>query len=251
MAKKRKKTQTQLAYEKQERRIKQFIRRAEKRGYKFEENVLPKRPKRVTKSSVQKLEKITPKELYKHAVYGGEASYGEVISGLKGLAKERSARSKKSAETRKARKEAERRFWTQEDAEEHRDEIPNGGKTIYRNVLDEFIARLSDAVSQYTPWQRKRSKQALYESDRQKQSLYALTMSIVAKDGEGAVGWRIQSDDDLDSYLQYVLYGSRSELIQTASAHIAEVIKGNPLGILEQRDLAEESENEESWELPE
>lgn len=248
---KRKKSQSQLAYEKQEKRIKQFIRRAEKRGYMFEEGIIPQRPKRYTQAKVRELEKLTPKELYKHSVYGGAITEGEEFPGEIGRQFENVMRSRKAAETRKANKEAERRFWTQEDAEDHRNEIPNGGQTIFRNVLDEFIARLSEPVSQYTPWQRKRQKNAMYESERQKHSLYSLVMSVISKDGEEAVGWRIQSDPELDSYLTYVLHGSKSELIQTASLHIAEVIKGDPLAVLEMRDLAEESESEENWESPE
>lgn len=105
MAKRRKQNATEVAYSKQLRRIKQFIRRAEKRGFLFDDDVISQKPKRITKASVRKLEKITPEKLYKKSVYGGEASYGEVVSGTEGAKLERSLRSKKSAETRKRRRE--------------------------------------------------------------------------------------------------------------------------------------------------
>lgn len=250
MAKKHKKSQTRLAYEKQERRIKQFIRRAEKRGYMFEENIIPQKPTRYTKARVRELEKLTAKELYKHAVYGGAITEGEEIPGELGKRAENIYRARKAAATRKANKEADRRFWTHEDAEEHYDELPKGGQTIYRNVLDDFISKLSQPIAQFTPWQKKRSKQAMYESERQRKTLYSLTMHIVARDGEETVGWRIQSDPGLDDYLTYVLRGSKAEEIQTASNHVAEVIKGSSLSAIELRDLAYESENEENWEPP-
>ena len=103
MAKRHKQTPTERAYSKQVRRIKQFIRRAEKRGFYFNENVLPQRPKRITQASVRKLSKLTPEKLYQKAEYGGIASYGEVVSGVKGVRLERSLRVKKAAEIRKYR----------------------------------------------------------------------------------------------------------------------------------------------------
>lgn len=103
MAKRVKKTPAERAYSKQVKRIKQFISRAEKRGYQFSEDALPQRPKRVTQASVRKLAKLTPEKLYKKAVYGGLASEGEIVPATEGLKLERSLRAKKSAETRKYR----------------------------------------------------------------------------------------------------------------------------------------------------
>lgn len=71
-------------YEKERKRIKQFIRRAEKRGYIFPENILPSKPKRITKSSVNRLKKINVDYLYKKSQYSSFLSYGEILSGLEG-----------------------------------------------------------------------------------------------------------------------------------------------------------------------
>lgn len=103
MAKRHKQTPTERAYSKQVRRIKQFISRAEKRGFHFNENVLPKRPNRITQASVRKLAKLTPEKLYQKAEYAGSATYGEIVSGVKGRRLERSLRDKKATETRKYR----------------------------------------------------------------------------------------------------------------------------------------------------
>ena len=103
MAKRRKQTPAERAYSKQVNRIKQFIRRAEKRGYQFSEDVLPQRPKRVTQASVRKLAKLTPEKLYHKAVYGGISTEGEIVPGIEGVKLERSLRAKKAAETRKYR----------------------------------------------------------------------------------------------------------------------------------------------------
>lgn len=101
MAKRHKQTQAERDYYKQVKRIKQFISRAEKRGFHFNENVLPKRPSRITQASVRKLAKLTPEKLYQKAEYAGSVTYGEVVSGVKGARLERSLRAKKGAETRK------------------------------------------------------------------------------------------------------------------------------------------------------
>ncbi len=90
-------------YKKQVRRIKQFIRRAEKRGFSFNFE-LPKKPKRITQASINKLARITPEYLYKKAVYGGAETFGEVIPALQARKKERSTAAKKAAETRKKSK---------------------------------------------------------------------------------------------------------------------------------------------------
>lgn len=101
MAKRHKKTPTERAYSKQVRRIKQFISRAEKRGFHFNENVLPKRPNRITQASVRKLAKLTPDKLYEKAEYAGTLSYGEIVPSIEGLKLERSARANKAEETKK------------------------------------------------------------------------------------------------------------------------------------------------------
>lgn len=101
MAKRHKQTPTERAYSKQVKRIKQFISRAEKRGYQFSEDAIPQRPKHVTQASVRKLAKLTPEKLYKKAIYGGLATEGEIVPATEGLKLERSLRAKKAAQTRK------------------------------------------------------------------------------------------------------------------------------------------------------
>ena len=118
MAKRRKQTPAERAYSKQVKRIKQFIRRAEKRGYQFSEDVLPLRPKRITQASVRKLAKLTPEKLYQKAVYGGLASAGEIVPATVGVKLERSLRAKKAAETRKYRLAETRKYRLAEPAQE-------------------------------------------------------------------------------------------------------------------------------------
>lgn len=101
---KRKRTQVEIEYTKQRRRIQSFIRKHEKEGFHFEENILPAIPKKITKASVSRLQKITPQKLYSKAVFAGEASFGEVVSSYKG----RQLRKQKAKKKRKGRKQSQK-----------------------------------------------------------------------------------------------------------------------------------------------
>lgn len=90
---------TKQAYSKQVKRIKQFIRRAEKRGYIFSENVIPPKPKRITSASVRRLQRITPEKLYKNAAYVSELTLGEIVRANVGLKLEKQKAQEKRKQT--------------------------------------------------------------------------------------------------------------------------------------------------------
>ena len=96
-------TQLQLDYKKQVKRLKQAVRRAEKRGYIVPENVIPKHPKRITKKSVERLKKITTKEIYSKSEKL-DFETGELIPGEVARKHERSESAKKAAKTRKEKR---------------------------------------------------------------------------------------------------------------------------------------------------
>lgn len=88
-------------YRKERSRIQRFIKRAEKRGYVFEDNIIPDIPKNITPGSIRRLQKLTPKELYSRA-HKLDYETGEVIPGQVGRDIERSQSARKSAQTRKS-----------------------------------------------------------------------------------------------------------------------------------------------------
>lgn len=90
----------QKAYKKQYNRIKRFMASAEKRGYQFNASAkaLLKEPKRITKSTIEKLERIKPEDLYKKSSIVLE---GKQYKGLAGRKEERKISAKKAAQTRK------------------------------------------------------------------------------------------------------------------------------------------------------
>lgn len=99
----RKLTKNQIEYNKQVRRIKNFIKRAEKRGYEFNEDILPKTPKRITKQAIKRLENLKPNQLYAKAEFL-DTSTGEMLKGTKGRQLERKRASEKAKQTRQRNK---------------------------------------------------------------------------------------------------------------------------------------------------
>lgn len=133
------------AYAKERNRVKSFIRRAEKRGYQFQEDVVPAIPKRKTEASIRKLKKLTKDVLYEKAIYGGSESYGEVITGKEGRKLEREARAKRAIETRKANKEAEQRFWTNIDGTKV--PVTDEPALAYAQSVNDLVDKLKEIIS--------------------------------------------------------------------------------------------------------
>ncbi len=95
---KRKMSTVEKEYRKERKRVQSFIKRAEKRGYVFENFTLPQKPKKITQASVNRLKKLTPKELYKKAQYIAPET-GELVESRFGLKRAREVGIKKRQET--------------------------------------------------------------------------------------------------------------------------------------------------------
>lgn len=103
MAKRKKKTENQKAYQKERRRLLQAIRRAEKQGYIFPEDIVPEVPKRVTKKQLEKIQKTKPKQLYKKAKFVYQET-GEVVPAEQRKQEVKQEAIRKAKETRKRKK---------------------------------------------------------------------------------------------------------------------------------------------------
>lgn len=82
-------------YQKERNRINRFMRAAEKRGYIFDEGLLPPPPKRITKASIRRLSKLKPDFLYSHAHYV-EPDTGEYMPAKRGRVEERKKATRKA-----------------------------------------------------------------------------------------------------------------------------------------------------------
>lgn len=104
MGKTTKKSQLLKEYNKERNRIKRFIRNAEKRGYVFEPNLIPPRPKTITSGSIRRLSKIRPAQLYNKA-YAISAVTGQPITVEQRKREIREEASRKAWETRRRQKD--------------------------------------------------------------------------------------------------------------------------------------------------
>ena len=90
-------------YRKERRRIQRFVRETSKRGYKFPEDIVPKKAKEVSpkdlSKELRKARSLTSEKLYKKSKY--TTPEGKTISGTKGRQIEKSKASKKGWETRR------------------------------------------------------------------------------------------------------------------------------------------------------
>ena len=122
---------------------------------------------------------------------------------------------------------------------------------IFQNILDDFIMRLSQDVGNYTPFGRPRNKAVVEESNRQRNTLLAIARSAISREGEEAVGWRLQEHSDvITGLIEYLLYGSSQEAVATASRELAEIINGKSLTMRQLMEFSEEEEMSEDWEIP-
>lgn len=153
---KRKRSQVEIEYSKQRRRIQSFIRKHEKEGFYFEENILPAVPKKITKASVSRLKKITPQKLYSKAVYAGEASYGEVVSSYKG----RQLRKQEAKKKREKRQRLKKQRIKTPHPKRIKDKVSTDKSFYTRTVLSGWYATLenyskSPAYSVLRMWMNK------------------------------------------------------------------------------------------------
>ena len=103
MAKRKKQTENQKAYQKERRRLLQAVRRAEKQGYIFPEDVVPELPERVTKKQLENIQKIKPKQLYKKAEFVYQET-GEIVPAEQRKQEVKQEAIIKAKETRKRKK---------------------------------------------------------------------------------------------------------------------------------------------------
>lgn len=210
-------------YNRNVKRIKQFIRRAEKRGYKFPEIKLPKGAK---------IRELTPEKLYEKAVYGGEATFGEIVSVEEGLKAERSARSKKSAQTRAEKKEAERRFFSGEQTSKSSAEyLPIKENIIISNFIDGLIEKLQEPSEEYYYFSTRKGKQVKHKdrlagirNDRKKYLLGLLYREIANIGKEGVANRLENKQDEISDLINVISADSDSNAIYQASTRVASFI---------------------------
>ena len=216
-------TQLQLDYKKQLKRLKQAVRRAEKRGYIVPENVIPKQPKRITKKSVERLKKITTKEIYSKSEKL-DFETGELIPGEVARKQERSEAAKKAAKTRK-----EKRYNAEKGESEYYEPqyetFPSGADIIIGNFRAEMTRFPEVAQPIVNQWRDRLLR------DYSKEDVAEMLENAAAQ-GLG-----------VDYSIAY-----REDLLLDRLSEMLDLLPGASTG--NKMDIMEAMEYEEDWEIP-
>lgn len=228
MGKTTKKSQLLKEYNKERNRIKRFIRNAEKRGYVFEPNLLPPRPKTITSGSVRRLSKIRPAQLYNKA-YAISAVTGQPITVEQRKREIRQEASRKAWETKRRKKDLEEYNRIKTDREWQ--QMFHVSKLVW-NKVQSMIANVGVQQS--------------HSADL----LNNLLNSEIEKYGVDSVMYSIAqaSEDFLATCEVIIKYHPNSDVSRTAVQHLYTLISGNLPSDLEQEEIDNALANDETWE---
>ena len=227
MGKTTKKSQLLKEYNKERNRIKRFIRNAEKRGYVFEPNLIPPKPKTITSGSIRRLSKIRPAQLYKKA-YAISAVTGQPITVEQRKREIRQAAARKAWETRRRKKDQEE--YNRMKSNREWQQMFSASKLVWDKVQD-MIASVSVQQSQSADL------------------LNNLLNSEIKKYGADSVIYSIsQAGEDFLSTCEVIIrYHPSSEVSRTAVQHLYTLISGNLPNDAEQAEIDEALTNDEFW----
>lgn len=235
------------AHKKQLERVRQLIRRAEKRGFRFTDDF---------KSSLKDLKTVQLKALKPEKLYSlstALSEVGDIVSGTERRREERSLSAKKSAQTRKKKKQQKEQEFTPPP-----DSISptESGEIYFTNFLEEFIEKLQEPTPKYIIiGDRYRSKrpEVVETADREKASLLSLTFKTANEIGIPELGYRLEEHaTEINRLIDLINYEpSDAQKIISASTRIAELILGRGVNLSERMDLGEQEEFNENWDEPE
>lgn len=228
MNKTTKKYQLLKDYNKERNRIKRFIRNAEKRGYVFEPNLIPPKPKTITAGSIRRLSKIRPAQLYNKA-YAISAVTGQPITVEQRKKEIRQEASRAAWETRRRKKDLEQYERIKKDREWQ--QMFHSIRIVWDKVQS-MIANVGVQQSQSADL------------------LSNLLNSEIEKYGVDAVLYSISqaSDDFLSTCEVIIKYHPSSEVSRTAVQHLYTLISGNLPNDAEQAEIDKALTNDETWE---
>lgn len=227
MGKITKKSQLLKEYDKERNRIKRFIRNAEKRGYVFEPNLIPPKPKTITSGSIRRLSKIRPAQLYNKA-YAISAVTGQPITVEQRKREIREEASRKAWETRRRKKDQgdydkikSNREWQQ---------MFHASKLVWDKV-QAMIANVGIQQSESADM------------------LNNLLNSQIEKYGADIVLYSIaQASEDFLSTCEVIIkYHPNSDVSRTAVQHLYTLISGNIPSDAEQAEIDKALAMDETW----
>lgn len=228
MGKTTKKSQLLKEYNKERNRIKRFIRYAEKRGYVFEPNLIPPKPKTITSGSIRRLSKIRPAQLYNKA-YAISAVTGQPITVEQRKREIREEASRKAWETRRIKKDQE--DYNRIKSNKEWQQTFHASRLVWDKVQS-MIANVGVQQSQSA------------------EMLNNLLNSQIKQYGADIVLYSIaQASEDFLSTCEVIIkYNPDSAVSQTAVQHLYTLISGNLPGDAEQAEIDKALASDETWE---
>lgn len=228
MGKTTKKSQLLKEYNKERNRIKRFIRNAEKRGYVFEPNLIPPKPKTITSGSIRRLSKIRPAQLYNKA-YAISAVTGQPITVEQRKREIREEASRKAWETR--RRQKDQADYNRIKSNREWQQTFHASKLVWDKVQT-MIANVGVQQSQSADL------------------LNNLLNSEIEKYGADIVMYSIaQSSEDFLATCEVIIrYHPSTAVSRTAVEHLYTLISGNIPSEAEQAEIDKALASDETWE---
>lgn len=229
------KSQIELEYQKERNRINRLIKGAEQRGFSFKDYKPPKKPKKITKKSVQFLKEITPSVLYEKATYYDPLTQTR-LSGKEGqrLIRSRAQKSRKKVSISKAR-------------------ASKGGYTPPNNV-DDVLTYVEELIKNWRPldhWTQSYAK--LKEHD--KNILNHVLGGAIASVGRRQVAINCEKNAWLVKDMSFhICYGSSDfkwGSIEADLTAITAIFFGRTLDVEESKIVEEAREQTDYYESPE
>ena len=212
-------TRNQEAYKKEINRIKNFVRRASKRGFIFED-VIPDMPNIVTQKRLREIRKQTPELLYRKAKYIDPVT-GDIFTGTEGRYLERYRAAKYGKAIPKI-------------------EYPIESDIVLDNVI-ELINNFSPRGNWSAYWSMVKT--------RDKDKIKSLLDSTINNLGRRKVIENIQtSSEDIMELTDSILYSSDEEQVEFNIIKFSQIITKGTLSSYETAELSEYMEANESIE---
>ena len=238
MATTKRKTRTpiQTQYYKERTRITRAIKRMEKQGYIFPDFTMPTVPKKITKASIAKLAKLTPKHLREKYGYALNESTGEVKEAQAEFNRRRIQSAKKSPKTRERNK-----------AVEYSDQyFPTKTSIVLNNFADqaestvggreymEELLRQIDPVLNYETIDTKsyyaRSRKAKDQSNKSATTVANLIRRIIHGKQANKVAYNIIQNGDnsrIQNAIDRMLYSYEAEEVIAARTEVISLLTNN------------------------
>lgn len=207
------KSDIERAYDRQRNRLKRRVKSFQERGYIFSKDPIPPKPKKVTKASVRRLEKITPDILYKKAEFVVYET-GEIISGVEGRKLERQEAQRKAQQTKKRKADLKKFRQELENLKDEKGSFLREEPKLqsqYPSDVDVILNNFREMIESWTP----RSHWTPTFTDikeKDKNILKNILDGVIREEGELNVAIRLQENaSEIQSLFDEILYGSGSK----------------------------------------